>query len=262
MHGGSPMPDFKQCQVCRQVRPTISDKEEKESRVVVVVRRRSPLVVVEIDGGSRGDQYRAYVASGGRYLVVERSDVFSSTSHRDFNCASRTNTIVSSCAPMLSPFGLSTHKCSKSWPICQLIPWLIVNRWVSDTITAYRSDLSRRPIYQSNSRYFSQNILNFATYRDLVANSSVRGMIFGPLVLYSRRSHLINAFCCCPSDLVVSTKTKWMEWKCTIAQFFPFFNLNARVKVTLLSNTPMLFFHSIFLKVRCQNLGFMEKTCR
>jgi hypothetical protein len=30
--------------------------------------------------------------------------------------------------------------------------------------------------------------------------------------------------------------------------FFPFFvNLNAIIKVTLLSNTPMLFLHSIFL---------------
>jgi hypothetical protein len=43
---------------------------------------------------------------------------------------------------------------SKNHPICRLISQLIMNHWVSDKITAYRSDLSPRPIYRSDSQYF------------------------------------------------------------------------------------------------------------
>jgi hypothetical protein len=38
----------------------------------------------------------------------------------------------------------SIRKCSKNWPICRLISQLIMNHWVSETITTYRSDLSLR----------------------------------------------------------------------------------------------------------------------
>jgi hypothetical protein len=95
-----------------------------------------------------------------------------------------------------------------------------VNRWVRDKITTYRSDLSawpiyqsfffRLPIYQSDSRNFDQNILNFATYGDLVDDSYGRETFFEPLVLYSLCSHLIHAFYY-PSSLVVSIKTKRRE---------------------------------------------------
>jgi hypothetical protein len=98
---------------------------------------------------------------------------------------------------------LHCTQCSNNRPICRLI----VNRWVSDAITAYRSDLSPRPIYQCDSRYFGQNILNFATYRDLIDDLSVRETIFGPIVLCSLCPFLIDAFYCCPSSLLVSIKT-------------------------------------------------------
>jgi hypothetical protein len=58
-----------------------------------------------------------------------------------------------------------------------------MNRWVSDKITTYWSDLSSCPIYQSDSRYFDQNILNFATYGNLVDNSSVRETSFWAISL-------------------------------------------------------------------------------
>jgi hypothetical protein len=54
-----------------------------------------------------------------------------------------------------------------------------MNRWVSDNITTYRSDLSSLPIYQSDSQYFDQNILNFDPYGDLVDDSSARDTISG-----------------------------------------------------------------------------------
>jgi hypothetical protein len=69
-------------------------------------------------------------------------------------------------------------QCSKNRPICRLISQLIMNRWVSNKITTYRSDLSSWPIYQSDSRYFDQNVPNFATYGDLVDDSSARETIF------------------------------------------------------------------------------------
>jgi hypothetical protein len=103
------------------------------------------------------------------------------------------------------------EQCSKDRPICRLISQFIVNRWVSDTITTYQSDLSPRPIYQCDSRYFGQNILNFATHHHLVADLSVREMIFGPIVLYSLYPHLIDMFCYCPSGLLVSINTEWRE---------------------------------------------------
>jgi hypothetical protein len=108
-------------------------------------------------------------------------------------------------------YGCTLNQCSKNRPICQLISRLIVNHWLSDKITTYRSNLSPWPIYQSYRRYFDQNIPNVDTYDDFVDDSSVREMIFGPLVLYSLCSHLIRAFSCCLSSLVVSTKTKRRE---------------------------------------------------
>jgi hypothetical protein len=99
------------------------------------------------------------------------------------------------------------RQCLKNRPIYRLI----VNRWVSNKIITYWSDLSPWPIYQSDSQYFDQNILNFATYGYLIDDSSVRETIFGPLVMYFLCSHLIHAFCCCPSSLVVSIKTKRRE---------------------------------------------------
>jgi hypothetical protein len=65
-------------------------------------------------------------------------------------------------------------QCLKYRPICRLISRLIVNHWVNDTITTYQSNLSPWPIYQSNSRYFDQNIPNVATYGDFVDDSSIR----------------------------------------------------------------------------------------
>jgi hypothetical protein len=69
-------------------------------------------------------------------------------------------------------------QCSKNRPIYRLISRLIVNRWVSDKIIAYHFDLSSRPIYQSDSRYFGRNIPNFTTYSDLAADLLVRKTIF------------------------------------------------------------------------------------
>jgi hypothetical protein len=50
---------------------------------------------------------------------------------------------------------------------------------VSDTIIVYRSDLSPRQIYQSKSQDFGQNIPNFTTYRDFVADLFVRETFWG-----------------------------------------------------------------------------------
>jgi hypothetical protein len=50
---------------------------------------------------------------------------------------------------------------------------------VSDTIIVYRSDLSPRQIYQSKNQDFGQNIPNFTTYRDFVADLFVRETFWG-----------------------------------------------------------------------------------
>jgi hypothetical protein len=73
--------------------------------------------------------------------------------------------------------GLKQDHCSKNHPICRLISRLIVNHWVSDKIIAYRSALSPRLIYRSDRRYFCQNILNFTTYGDLVADLLVNSLV-------------------------------------------------------------------------------------
>jgi hypothetical protein len=87
---------------------------------------------------------------------------------------------------------LALYQCSKNRPICRLISLLIVNRWVSDKITTYRSNLSPWPIYQSDSRYFDKNTPNFATYDDLVDNSSVWAIsIVLPLFTFNSRVLLL-----------------------------------------------------------------------
>jgi hypothetical protein len=130
---------------------------------------------------------------------------------------------------------------------------------MSNTITAYRSNLFPRPIYQSDSRYFGWNISNFAT------NCDFGSWFLWPIDDFWNISVVLPLFIINWCVLVLPIWYRGVYWNqmegVEVYNSMNFAILSIymkRINVKKISNTPILFLHSLFIKFWWQNMGLMK----